>query len=80
MKDELNYKVHVEPAMFNILNQIGRDVAGLGISEDDFIRSLWVYTQTKLDENEPPQWLWTELDRRVQEAEASNTVEGEVGL
>lgn len=79
-QDELNYKIHVEPAMFRILNQIGADVGGLGISEDDFTRALWVYTDAKLNNlTTPPSWIWAELDRKQQEADARNTVDGEVG-
>jgi hypothetical protein len=79
-KSELNYRIHVEPAMFNILNQISADVASLGVSEEDFTRALWVYTDTKLSNlTTPPSWIWAELDRKQQEADAQNTVDGEVG-
>lgn len=80
MKDELNYKINIEPVLFSILNHIEDDVAGFGISEEDFLRAVWVYADMKLNQLEtPPQWLWTEINRKQQQAEASNTVEGEVG-
>lgn len=81
MKEELNYKINVEPAMFSILYKIQSDVAGFGITKDMFTRALWVYGASLLDELEtPPSWLMDEAQRRQQQAEASNIIDGEAGM
>jgi hypothetical protein len=79
MQTEINYRVNVEPAIFTILSKIENDVAQFGISPDEFTRALWTFADHKLDEySTAPQWLWQELENKRQQAEASNTVEGEV--
>lgn len=79
-QNELNYKIHVEPAMFRIFNQIGADVTSMGVSDEDYTRALWMYADAKLNNlTTPPSWIWAELDRKNQEADARNIVDGEVG-
>lgn len=80
-QSELNYKVNVEPALFTILQEVERNVVGFGIERDTFIRALWVYADMRLNESEtPPSWLWDELERKQQQADPSNIIDGEAGM
>lgn len=78
-KLEINYKIYVEPKMMELLDSMAGDLSQF-ISKDDFIRALWVFTHNMMDEEYavPPSWLLQELETKRREAEASNTVEGEV--
>jgi hypothetical protein len=78
-KAEINYKINVEPKMFELFGEIAKDLSQY-ISVDDFVRGMWVFTHHVMEQeyHVPPQWLLTELESKRREAEASNTVEGEV--
>jgi hypothetical protein len=79
MKQELNYKIQVEPAIFTIINRVAADCEAFGVSKEDIHRAIWAWADMKLAEYEtPPQWLWLELEARRQQKEALNTIDGEV--
>lgn len=81
MKEEIKYKIHVEPAMFTILEKLRSDIGQFGIEPDEFVRAMWTYADQQLDGySKAPQWLWQELENKRNRAEASMTVEGEVGV
>lgn len=81
MNPEINYKIQVEPALFTILAKIAGDVGQFGITPDEFTRALWAFTSDRLDEYDTePQWVRQELEYKRQRAEASNTIDGEVGM
>jgi hypothetical protein len=78
---EVNYKMVIEPQMFEIMNHIAGDCSQF-MTKDDFIRALWVFVQQIMNAEypAPPQWLLKELEGERRKAEADNTVEGEVGV
>lgn len=80
MKTEINYKVQVEPAVFNILETIRVDVQQFGISDEEFLRAIWTWADGRLHEYDtPPQWLWVAMEQAQQAREAANTIDGEAG-
>lgn len=78
-QSEINYKIHVEPQMFRILDGIAQDLKG-HISYEDFVRAMWTFSD-KLMGTLPktPQWLRDDVEQKIREAGASNTIDGEVG-
>lgn len=80
MKSDIDYKVRIEPVLHAVFNKLIADCDQIGFTEDDIVHAMWVFADNKVDESSPrPQWLWTELGRKSQLAEDSNTVDGEVG-
>jgi hypothetical protein len=78
-KTEINYQINVQPKLFELFNEIAKDMSQY-ISVDDFIRAMWVYADRLLETEytTAPLWLLQELETKRRQAEASMTVDGEV--
>jgi hypothetical protein len=80
MNNELKFKIHVEPALFNTFEQMAADMPRFGISNEEFIRAIWTWSSDRLSKRyprTPPDWLVAMAEEKAREAGRANIIESE---
>ena len=81
MQAELKYKIQVEPALFNMFEQMAQDMPQFGITTDEFYRAIWTWSADRMSETyrTPPDWLVDMYEQKARQMSAANTIDGEAG-
>lgn len=79
MNNELNFKLNVQPAINDMMENTEAELAkAYGITPDDFRHAIFNWITEKLI-GQTPLWMLDEMAQLNARAEADNTIEGEAG-
>lgn len=71
--DEIKYKIEVEPLVFELLNNLEKGSAAMGLAVGQFRRAVFTWAMVSLSGGPTPAWVWAELAAMQRE----NTTDGE---
>ena len=61
-EDELQYKIHIQPALIAVMNQVESDAKEFGISDDHINRGVYRWVMERMIKESLPNWYMQELD------------------
>lgn len=79
IRDEMSYKVYVEPLVKTVIYQFAQDAEEAGINQAEFLRAVWEWATDELQKLPDEDWQRQRVDANLAAMQDAMIIDGEAG-